>query len=45
MLNESRDKNVSLFYSSKQVRVFVAGDYEFLCSIYGISGATGMFYS
>jgi hypothetical protein len=27
--------------SGKTVRVFLSGDYEFLCRMYGISGAAG----
>ena len=34
--------NLILFnFREKQIRVFVFGDYEFLCAIYGITGATG----
>ena len=28
--------------SSRKVRLFLAGDYEFLCKLYGLSGASGM---
>ena len=28
-------------FSEKTVRVFFSGDYEFLCRMYGISGAAG----
>ena len=29
------------FVRNYQIRLFVWGDYEFLCHIYGISGASG----
>ena len=35
----------TFFYRSKSIRVFVAGDYELLCKMYGISGATGIVLS
>ena len=28
----------------KQIRVFMFGDYAFLCSAYGITGANGKYY-
>ena len=28
-------------YSGRTIRVFLSGDYEFLCRIYGLSGASG----
>ena len=30
------------FFSGRNIRVFMFGDYQFLCSIYGITGASGM---
>ena len=29
------------FYSDKLIRVFIFGDYAFLCAVYGITGANG----
>ena len=29
------------FYREKKVRLFLCGDYEFLCNIFGLTGATG----
>ena len=31
-----------LLYRNKSIRVFMVGDYELLCKMYGISGASGM---
>ena len=31
----------SFLFSGKKVRVFIMGDYEYLCNIYGITGANG----
>ena len=45
-LLESTTSSISeygaLFDRGKRVRVFLCGDYEFLCRIYGLSGASGM---
>jgi len=30
-----------IHFSDRNIRVFVFGDYEFLCAIYGITGAIG----
>ena len=30
-------------FRGKKTRVFVFGDYEFLCALYGITGANGMY--
>ena len=37
--------NVLLLYVYRgyNIRVFMSGDYEFLCALYGISGASGRF--
>lgn len=32
---------VSFIYSDRNIRVFFLGDYEFLCHMYGLSGASG----
>ncbi|XP_047136184.1 uncharacterized protein LOC124813329 isoform X3 [Hydra vulgaris] len=31
-------------YRGNNIRVFIFGDYEFLCALYGISGASGMLF-
>ena len=28
-------------FRNRKIRMFMSGDYEFLCSIYGITGANG----
>ena len=33
---------VILFNRGKKVRIFLCGDYEFLCRLYGLSGASGL---
>ena len=33
--------NFFKFYSARNIIVFMSGDYEFLCRIYGLSGASG----
>ena len=35
--------NTSIQYRGKQLRLFMAGDYEYLSKLYGLSGATGMY--
>ena len=30
-----------LIYRGKSIKLFVSGDYELLCKMYGISGASG----
>ena len=36
-------KNISLYVlRGRTIKVFMSGDYEFLCRIYGLSGASGM---
>ena len=29
------------YFSGRTIRVFFSGDYEFLCRMYGLSGASG----
>ncbi len=36
-------ENVPVFRNCT-VRMFLSGDYEYLCRMYGLSGASGMFY-
>ena len=31
-----------ILYRNKSIRVFIAGDYELVCKMYGISGASGI---
>ena len=33
--------NYAQHFRGKKIRLFVFGDYEFLCKMYGISGASG----
>ena len=30
-------------YSGHRIRIFMFGDYEFLCHMYGLSGASGLY--
>jgi len=32
---------IAIIFRERSIRVFITGDYEFLCSIYGITGANG----
>ena len=41
MLSLQRDLINCLFFRDHKLRVFVFGDYEFLCALYGITGANG----
>ncbi len=40
-LNSTCTLYTSFFYRNKEVRVFLCGDYAFICIIYGLSGASG----
>jgi len=39
------ENNIKILYNThyrgKRIGIFISGDYEFLCNIYGLSGASG----
>ena len=40
--NNERSLTVHVLFRGHTIKVFLTGDYEFLCRMYGLSGASGM---